>query len=67
MSLSKSGKATHDATVAIAESILQSAVAASTTQTATNTASIAFYRSVYASVVAMATIRSGKCRRSSSR
>jgi hypothetical protein len=49
MSMSKSGNASHDATIVAAESTRQSAVAVASTQAAMNTATIAFYRSAVAS------------------
>jgi hypothetical protein len=52
MSLSKSGNATHDANVAIAESVYQSACCvAGATQATCTAAAIAFYKSVTASAV----------------
>jgi hypothetical protein len=51
MSLSKTGKLTHDNTVATADSVMQSAIAVATTQAQENTAAIVFYRAVLASCV----------------
>jgi hypothetical protein len=51
--ISKSGNATHDATIVSAESTRQAAVnVAGATQATVNTATIAFYRSAVSSAVA---------------
>ena len=51
--MSKSGNATHDATIASAESVRQGSVnVAGVSQATANTATIAFYRSAVASGVA---------------
>lgn len=52
MSQSKTGKLTHDNTVAAADGTMQSVVnAAGTTQAQANTAAIVYYRAVLASCV----------------
>jgi hypothetical protein len=49
MSLSKSGKASFDSTVASSESTLQTAVAVASTQAVATAAAVTYYRSVLAS------------------
>jgi hypothetical protein len=51
MSLSKTGKTTHDNTVSAADSTLQTAVAVATTQAQVSAACLVYYRAVLASAI----------------